>query len=164
MTVDLHNRENILRPSFCALWTEHLLGANIINLINSFYVFPQKSSSDWLCSGRWCHIFMKTQRNQKPRCYFLSAVVLCIFLVCVVWMKGNFVDNIPSPAAPWLSKPSHLIQVDLCCIHFFQRCCLHVISLHINSQIGAAWRHMLSPASADCTNKNCVRHLYQMLE
>lgn len=48
------------------------------------------------------HFNEKHKEIEKPRCYFLSSVVLCVFffLVVVVRMKGNSVRIIPSPAAP----------------------------------------------------------------
>lgn len=65
------------------------LGGNVINLITaSIFFFPQMLIYLTMQQEMMPH-FNENTKKSKPRCYFLSSVVLCIFLVCVVWMKGN---------------------------------------------------------------------------
>lgn len=100
--------------------------------------------------------FNENTKKSKPRCYFLSSVVLCIFLVCVVWMKEKkIVAIILRHRQPlhslnhhrvwcrWIFAASFLFF--LFCFFYFnaQWWCLHAISLHIHPQISAAWRRML---------------------
>lgn len=121
------------------------------------------------------HFNEKHKEIEKPRCYFLSSVVLCVFfffLVVVVRMKGNSVRIIPSPAAPRPptlppglpldSLNRHVLtRVDLCCkscycfFFFFLSMMfgggvLRAVSL--TYPLDRSVQHggvMLSPASAD---------------
>lgn len=109
------------------------------NLINSFNFFFLQYSSIWLCNGRWCHIEWNTKKS-KHRCYFLSFVVLCIFLDCIVWMKGNFMVIISRHQPPLDSLNRHHRWCRwIFAASIFWRC-LHAISLHIHLAVSAACR------------------------
>lgn len=115
--------------------------------------------------------FNENTKKSKPRCYFsLFCGAICNFSsLCCLNEKRNICGDItPSPAAAPPLACNHLTGGPL--LHPF---CLFVCLFFswwyfacrfIHSQISAAWRHMLSPASADRADKKCVRRLYQMLE
>lgn len=117
----------------------------------------------WLCSGRWwCHIVMKTQRNQNlgaifslfcGAMYFFSSMCLNYGKICA--------ESTPAPS-PRFSSTSLLHPLCVLtfsgglCMPFFFLLYSHPPHTRSHSQISAAWCHMLSPASADHTVKKCV--------
>lgn len=98
-------------PPFVPSELNTYLGGDIINLINSFcifiFIFPEIFIYLTLRWEMMSH-FNENTKKSKPRCYFLSSVVLCIFLVCVVWMKEKFVAIILHHRQPLDSLNHHV--------------------------------------------------------
>lgn len=120
---DLHNKEtNNNIPPFVPSEQNASPGGSIINLINSFcFCFSSSTPlSDYAMGGDVTFERKKTQRKSEPRCYFLSSVVLCIFLVfvCFEWKENLWCRFTPLPfrhqQPPLTLTGSH---VDLCWIH-----------------------------------------------
>lgn len=155
----------------CPLNRKHRpFGGNIINLINGFlfffFSFPQILIYLTMQWEMMSHFNEKHKEIEKPRCYFLSSVVLCVFFFssCCCSNERKLGENYSITSSP---SPSHtstpppldslnrhvLTRVDLCCkscywfLFFFfslddvRRWRLACRFSYISSrQISAAWR------------------------
>lgn len=134
-------------------------GGNIINLINSFcFIFLPEILICLTMQWEMSHLNENTKKS-KLRCYFsffCGAMYFSSFcclnerqIVVIIFHHQQPIDSLNHRVCHrWIFAASIFFHV--------QWWCLYAISLCSHSQICAAWRRMLSPASADRADKKLV--------